>query len=98
HLRFVARHCLTIEDGLQETQERSIMLTSLPIEQSQPNQEFYGLEALNLFETYTRAQFEAAGGPLIPFDPTRPEQNWWDDTCAALAPAQSVRYNAVVFG
>jgi len=94
----VARHCLTIEDGLQETQERSIMLTSLPIEQSQPNQEFYGLEALNLFETYTRAQFEAAGGPLIPFDPTRPEQNWWDDTCAALPPAQSVRYSAVVWG
>ena len=56
------------------------MLTSLPIEQPQPNQEFYGLDVLNLFETYTRAQFEAAGGPLIPFDPTRAEQDWWDDT------------------
>ncbi len=51
------------------------MLTSFPIEQPQPNQEFYGLDVLNLFETYTRAQFEAAGGPLIPFDPTRPEQD-----------------------
>ena len=48
------------------------MLTSLPIEQPQPSQEFYGVDALNLFETYTRAQFEAAGGPLIPFDPARP--------------------------
>ncbi len=74
------------------------MLTSLPIEQPQPNQEFYGLDVLNLFETYTRAQFEAAGGPLIPFDPARPEQDWWDDTYAAIAPTQSVSYNAVVSG
>lgn len=74
------------------------MLTSFPIEQPQPNQEFYGLDVLNLFETYTRAQFEAAGGPLIPFDPTRPEQAWWDDTYAAISPTQSVRYNAVVAG
>ena len=74
------------------------MLTSLPIEQPQPNQEFYGVDALNLFETYTRAQFEAAGGPLIPFDPARPEQDWWDDTYAAIPPAQSVRYNAVIAG
>ena len=74
------------------------MLTSLPNEQPQPNQEFYGLDVLNLFETYTRAQFEAAGGPLIPFDPARPEQNWWDETYAALAPNQSVHYNAVVAG
>ena len=74
------------------------MLTSLPLEQPQPNQEFYGLDVLNLFETYTRAQFEAAGGPLIPFDPARPEQDWWDDTYAAIAPTQSVSYNAVVWG
>ena len=74
------------------------MLTSLPIEQPQPNQEFYGVDVLNLFQTYTRAQFEAAGGPLIPFDPTRPEQDWWDDTYAAITPTQSVRYNAVVSG
>jgi len=74
------------------------MLTSLPIEQPQPSQEFYGVDALNLFETYTRAQFEAAGGPLIPFDPARPEQDWWDDTYAATSPTQSVSYNSVVWG
>ncbi len=74
------------------------MLTSLPIVQPQPNQEFYGLDVLNLFVTYTRAQYEAAGGPLIPFDPTRPEQDWWDDTYAAITPTQSVSYNAVVSG
>jgi hypothetical protein len=74
------------------------MLTSLPIEQAQPSQEFYGLDVLNLFKTYTRAQFEAAGGPLIPFDPARPEQDWWDDTYAAAVPTQSVRYNALVLG
>ena len=74
------------------------MLTSLPIEHPQPTREFYGLDVLNLFETYTRAQFEAAGGPLIPFDPARAEQNWWDDTYAAVAPTQIVRYNAVVWG
>ena len=74
------------------------MLTSLPIEQPQPNQEFYGVDVLNLFETQTRAQFEAAGGPLIPFNPARPEQDWWDDTYAAIAPTQSVSYNAVVSG
>ncbi|MEO8050734.1 MAG: hypothetical protein ABI833_09995 [Acidobacteriota bacterium] len=74
------------------------MLTSLPAEKPQPNQEFYGLDLLNLFETYTRAQFEAAGGPLIPFDPARPEQNWWDDTYAAVPPTQTVGYHAVVSG
>src|SRR5665213_1729296 len=74
------------------------MLTSLPIVQPQPNQEFYGLDVLSLFQTYTRAQFEAAGGPLIPFDSARPEQDWWDDTYAAIAPSQSVSYNAVVLG
>ena len=74
------------------------MLTSLPIEQPQPNQEFYGLDVLNLFETYTRAQFESAGGPLIPFDPARPEQDWWDDTYAAITSTQRVSYNAVVSG
>ena len=74
------------------------MLTSLPIERPQPNQEIYAVDVLNLFETYTRAQFEAAGGPLIPFDPTRPEQDWWDDTYAAITPTQSVSYNAVVSG
>ena len=74
------------------------MLTSLPIEQPQPNQEFYGVDALNLFDTHTRAEFEAAGGPLIPFDPARPEQDWWDDTYAAASPTQSVSYNAVVWG
>ncbi len=74
------------------------MLTSLPVEQPQPNQEFYGVDVLNLFQTYTRAQFESAGGPLIPFDPARPEQDWWDDTYAAIAPGQSVRYSSVVSG
>jgi hypothetical protein len=74
------------------------VLTSLPIEQPQPNQELYGVDALNLFETYTRAQFEAAGDPLIPFDPARPEQDWWDDTYAATSPTQSVSYKAVVWG
>jgi hypothetical protein len=74
------------------------MLTSLPIEQPQPNQEFYGVDVLNLLETYTRAEFEAAGGPLIPFDPARPEQDWWDDTYAAITPMQRVSYNAVVSG
>ena len=74
------------------------MLTSLPIVQPQPNQEFYGLNVLNLFQTYPRAQYEAAGGPLVPFDPTRPEQDWWDDTYAAITPTQSVSYSAVVSG
>jgi hypothetical protein len=74
------------------------VLTSLPIVQPQPNQEFYGLDVLNLFTTYTRAQYEAAGGPLIPFDPARPEQDWWDDTYAAITPRQSVSYSAVIAG
>ena len=68
------------------------MLTSLPIEHPQPNQEFYGLDVLNLFQTCTRAQYEAAGGPLVPFDPTRPEQDWWDDS----ATADPMTYNVVV--
>src|SRR5256885_16291164 len=97
-------HCGAVEDQsgefcLSERSDRPLwrstsvtfttnMLISLPIEQPQPNQEFYGLDVLTLFQTYTRAQFEAAGGPLIPFDPARPEPDRGDATYAGNPPAR----------
>jgi hypothetical protein len=56
------------------------MQTSFPLEPPQPNQEFYGLEALLLVKTYTRDSFRSAGNGDPVFDPSRPEQNWWDNT------------------
>lgn len=59
------------------------MITSLSSEQPQPSTEFYGLEVLQLVKTHARVEYEDAGGPLIAFDPSRPEQNWWIDGAAA---------------
>jgi len=56
------------------------MQTSFPVEPPQSNQEFYGLEALLLVKTYTRDSFRSAGNGDPVFDPSRPEQNWWDNT------------------
>ena len=56
------------------------MQLSFPLEQPQPNQEFYDLTVLLLLKTYTRDAYRAAGNGDPVWDPSRPEQNWWDDT------------------
>ena len=56
------------------------MLTSLPVVQPQPNQEFYSLDVLTLLQTYTRDSYRAAGNGDPVWDSSRTEQDWWDDT------------------
>ena len=56
------------------------MQTSFPLEQPQPNHEFYDLTVLLLLKSYTRDSYRAAGNGDPLWDPSRPEQNWWDDT------------------
>lgn len=73
------------------------MLTSIPVEQPQPNQEFYGLDVLGLIQTHTRAECQAAGNPDLAFDPSRPEQDWWDDTYASHPPTETVTFSAVIY-
>ena len=56
------------------------MQSSFPLEQPQPNQEFYDLAVLLLLKSYTRDSYRAAGNGDPVWDPSRPEQDWWDDT------------------
>lgn len=73
------------------------MQSSFPAEQAQPNQEFYGLDVLALFQNYTRDLYRASGNGDPVVDPARPEQNWWDDTYAGSAADESITFNAVVW-
>ena len=73
------------------------MQTSFPVEQPQPNQEFYGLDVLSLLQTYNRDLYRASGNGDPEFDITRPEQNWWDDSYQGHPPDELVTFNAVVW-
>ena len=73
------------------------MLASFPIEQAQPNQEFYGLEVLPLLQIYTRDSYRDAGNGDPEFDPARPEQAWWDDTYDGHPPNELVTFSALVW-
>jgi hypothetical protein len=54
---------------------------SVPAAPSQPNQQFYGGAALNLFQTYDRATYLQAFGVQAPtYDPSRPSKGWFDST------------------
>src|SRR4029077_6174054 len=63
----------TPQDGEQ-------MQSSFPVEQPQPNQEFYDLAVLLLLKSYTRDSYRATGNGDPVWDPSRPEQDWWDDS------------------
>src|ERR1700688_1745402 len=71
------------------------MQTSFPLEQPQPNQEFYGLELLLLLKTYTRDSYRAAGNGDPVWDLSRPEQNWWDDTY--VGKTGPISFNAIQY-
>lgn len=73
------------------------MQQSFPVEQPQPNQEFYGLDVLALFQTYTRDSYRAAGNGDPVWDPSRPEQDWWDDTYDGHQPGEPVTFSVVVW-
>jgi hypothetical protein len=54
---------------------------SVPAAASQPNQQFYGGAALNLFQTYDRASYFQAFGVQPPtYDSSRPSKAWFDST------------------
>jgi hypothetical protein len=72
------------------------MQQSFPVEQPQPNQEFYGLDVLPLLQTYTRDSYRAAGNGDPAWDPSRPEQDWWDDGYANHPPDEQVTFSAIV--
>ena len=54
-----------------------------PTPQPQPQTQFYGLNILGLFTTYTRAQLAALGVTVPPGDPTKPAKGWSDTTPGA---------------
>ncbi len=55
--------------------------SSQPTVQPQPNQEFYGIDSLALFQAYTRDTYrEAFGSDAAPWDPSRRTKTWFDST------------------
>lgn len=65
------------------------MTQSLPAEPAQPNQLTYSLQALELFERFTRESFLAKFGEQAPsYDPIRRIKTWFDSSPAAGGPYQ----------
>lgn len=65
------------------------MTQSLPAEPAQPNQLTYSLQALELFERFTRESFLAKFGVQAPpYDPIRRIKTWFDSSAAAGGPYQ----------
>ena len=68
---------------------------SQPAEQAQPDQISYGVDSLELFQTYTRETYRAAfGSEAPPWDPSRPPKAWFDSTVFD-ATAQALTYLVV---
>ena len=54
---------------------------SLPVTPAQPDLPSYGIPALNLFQTWTRASYLAAFGiQAPPYDNTQPTRTWFDSS------------------
>lgn len=68
------------------------MLTSILTPKPQPATATYGLDALELLQAISRAAYEAAGGPLVPYDKTRPLQPWF----ISNQPAGSMSFTGIV--
>ena len=66
---------------------------SKPVVPAQPNKEFYGVQELALFRTYSRESFRSAfGREAPPFDPDRPAKHWFDSTADTSHPENVVVY------
>ena len=66
---------------------------SQPVVPSQPGTEFYGVQELALFKTFTRDSYRTAFGVEAPaFDPSRPVKTWFDSTVDTSDPANIAVY------
>ena len=69
---------------------------SQPVIPPQPNQLYYGVSALALFQTFTRETYLSAFGIQAPsYDPTRVIKTWFDSTVDTSNPSNVALYNIV---
>ena len=69
---------------------------SQPVIPPQPNQQYYGVSALALFQTFTRETYLSAFGIQAPsYDPTRVIKTWFDSTVDTSNPSNVALYNIV---
>jgi hypothetical protein len=69
---------------------------SQPVVPPQPPAEFYGVQELALFKTYTRETYRAAFGvEAPPYDPSRIAQTWFDSTADTSRPDNVMVYRIV---
>jgi hypothetical protein len=65
----------------------SISPVSQPVIPAQPNAEFYSIQDLALFKSYSRESYRAAYGLEAPaYDPARRPKSWFDSTVDVSAP------------
>src|SRR5215831_10541886 len=54
---------------------------SQPVVPPQPNEAYYGIQELGLFQTFTRTTYQSAFGVQAPaYDPSRLIKTWFDST------------------
>ena len=69
---------------------------SRPAAPAQPDQEFYGVQELALFKTFTRESYRAAFGiEAPPYDPSRVIKSWFDSTVDTSDPSNVAVYKIV---
>ena len=69
---------------------------SQPVIPPQPNQLYYGVSALALFQTFTRETYLSAFGIQAPsYDPTRVIKTWFDSTVDTSNPSNVALYTVV---
>ncbi|HLH41537.1 MAG TPA: hypothetical protein VKV74_01030 [Bryobacteraceae bacterium] len=69
---------------------------SQPVIPSQPDQLYYGVSALALFQTFTRDTYLSTFGiQAPPYDPSRVIKTWFDSTVDTSNPSNVALYNVV---
>ena len=70
---------------------------SQPVVPAQPSTEFYGVQDLALFKSYSRESYRAAFGIEAPaYDPARQRKSWFDSTVDISGPDNVAVYRIVV--
>ena len=69
---------------------------SQPVVPAQPDLVVYGIQALGLFQTYTRSTYFTAFGSEAPaWDPSRVTKTWFDSTVDVSNPANIATYQVI---
>ena len=69
---------------------------SQPVIPPQPDQLYYGISKLALFQTFTRDTYLSTFGiQAPPYDPTRVIKSWFDSTVDTSNPSNVALYNVV---